>query len=84
LVDAAAAGQARLPVEGVPLIEYDWMIPAAANAALALAFVQSVGRPADVPNLPNVRLIPLMPLPAPARRQHAEIWAAHGRTIQAA
>ena len=84
LVDASAAGQARLPVEGVPLIEYDWVIPAAGNAALARPFVQSLGQPADVPTLPGVRLIPLMPLPAPARRQHAEIWAGHGRAVQLA
>jgi hypothetical protein len=45
--------------------------------------VQSLGRPADPPALAGARLIPLMPLPEPARRHHAEIWAAHGRAIAA-
>ena len=84
LVDAAAASQARLPVEGVPVIEYDWLIPAEGNAALARSYVQSLGRPADVPKLAGVRLIPLMPLPERARRQHADIWAAHVQAVQAA
>src|SRR5205085_11858210 len=83
-VDAAALGQVRLPVEGLPLIEYDWVIPAAGNAELARTFVHSLGRPADMPNLPGIRLIPLMPLPEPARRQHAEIWSAHRRAMQPA
>ena len=84
LVDAAAAGDARLPLEGVPLVEYDWVLPAAGNAERARSFVYSLGRPANVPNLRNVRLIPLMPLPEPARHHHAKIWAAHGRAMQAA
>jgi hypothetical protein len=84
MVDAAAAGQYRLPVEGVPLIEYDWVIPAGADPALARSYVQSLGRPADPPALTSVRLIPLMPLPEPARRQHAEIWGARGWASQVA
>jgi hypothetical protein len=83
LVDASAASHARLPMEGVPLIEYDWVIPVAGSVELARKFVQSLGRPADIPKLAGARLIPLMPLPEPARRQHAEIWSAHGQALQA-
>src|SRR5579859_3631019 len=80
LADPAAIGQAnglRLPVEGTLLVEYDWVLLAGAErAALARQFVEQ--RPlAGVPRLDlPVRLIPLMPLPAAARAQHAAIWAA--------
>src|SRR5579859_3563874 len=80
LADPAAIGQAnglRLPVEGTLLVEYDWVVLAGAErAALARRFVEQ--RPlAGVPRLDlPVRLIPLMPLPAAARAQHAAIWAA--------
>lgn len=80
LADPAAIGQAnglRLPVEGTLLVEYDWVVLAGSErAALARQFVDQLpvaGVPR--PDLP-VRLIPLMPLSAAARAQHAAIWAA--------
>jgi hypothetical protein len=81
LADMSQLGQAnglRLPVEGVPLIEYDWIIPArAAQAEAARQFIASLRPAVQPPRFDQpVRLIPLMPLPAAARAQHTEIWAA--------
>ena len=80
LADPAVIGQAnglRLPVEGTLLVEYDWVVLAGAErAALARQFVEQLPV-AGVPRLDlPVRLIPLMPLSAAAREQHAAIWAA--------
>ena len=81
LADPAMIGPAnglRLPGEGTMLIEYDWVITAAApRTDLARQFLEPfrAGAPHQRLDLP-VRTIPLMPLPPAARAQHAEIWAA--------
>jgi spermidine/putrescine-binding protein len=69
---------ARLPVEGVPLLEYDWAIPIdARGAAAARDFLRRMGRAVErAPVARTVALIPLMPLPDIARAQHAQIWSA--------
>ncbi len=83
LADPALIGQAnglRLPAEGTLLIEYDWVITAgAARVEMARRWLEPYRASAPLPpfDLP-ARPIPLMPLPAAARAQHAEIWAALG------
>ncbi|MCC7361163.1 MAG: twin-arginine translocation signal domain-containing protein [Anaerolineales bacterium] len=73
---------AALPLEGAPLIEYDWVIPAdSLRPAEARAYVAAQALPAGVvldspPHGPfPARLIPLMPLPERAQAQVAAIWA---------
>ena len=77
LLPVGAIPDLTLPIEGSPLVEFDWVIPAGANAAdAALVFLQNL-QPPELSALPDFgrRLIPLAPLPPAARAQHAEIWA---------
>jgi hypothetical protein len=80
LDQAGNLGAARLPIEGVPLLEYDWAIPIhATGAERALDFLRQLPLASPLRQPPvagAVRLIPLMPLPDMARAQHAQIWSA--------
>ena len=86
-VSQLQAGGPFVPLDGGPLVEYDWVIPAGAqDPAAARHFLQAL--PLAGPALrakraqPGRRLIPLTPLPADARAQHAEIWrAVSGRDL---
>ena len=73
-------GAVRLPIEGVPLLEYDWAIPIDAPAvAMARDFLRHLPIDGPLQQSPVARavpLIPLMPLPDMARAQHAQIWLA--------
>ena len=66
---------AALPLEGTPLVEYDWVIPAdSVRPAEARAYVAAQTLP-EFPAGPfPTRLIPLMPLPERAQAQVAAIW----------
>jgi hypothetical protein len=74
-VDLAAVSARALPLEGTPLVEYDWVIPRGApDPAGAQAYATRLP-PAVLPaGRPSVPLIPLMPLPPRAAAHHAALW----------
>lgn len=68
--------QAALPAEGALCSEYDWVIPRrATRVGAALAFLRGQMAAASHPAVWAARRVPLAPLPAEARAQHAGIWA---------
>jgi hypothetical protein len=74
-VDLAAARASGLPLEGTPLVEFDWVIPRGAHdPAAARAHVTRLPPAALPAGRPSVPLIPLMPLPPHTAAQHAAIW----------
>ena len=76
LESLATVDPAALPLEGTPLVEFDWVIPTGAmQPAAARAYVAAQPLPEPPAGPFPTRLIPLMPLPDRAQAQVAAIWA---------
>jgi hypothetical protein len=74
-VDVAAARAGALPLEGTPLVEFDWVIPrGASDPAAAQAYATRLPPAALPAERLSVPLIPLMPLPPRTAAQHAALW----------